>query len=85
VQDPAGDAPPPIRPVDPVPDVILVVHREGRDVPYQRLANEHGSGGVLRSIQNFAQCESNASRLRGIMQFDSGSSCSSYSRGKSLS
>jgi hypothetical protein len=41
----------------------------------------------LGSSSAFAQCESNASLVRGIvtaMRFDSGSSCMSYMRGKSF-
>ena len=51
VEGPAGDAHPPIRPVDPVPDVIPAVYREARDVPDQRLAEENGSGGDRRNGQ----------------------------------
>jgi len=31
--------------VDPVPDVLLAVHREAADVPDERLAHENGTGG----------------------------------------
>jgi hypothetical protein len=53
LQRSAGDPHPPVRSVDPVPNVILAVHREAGDGPNQLLADENDPGDVPRIVQHF--------------------------------